>query len=213
MGFDKLSAPIAGRSVAVRALEGFLEISAFREIIIVCDDDRCDSQFTGIDFGGRQFRHVHGGAERHHSVANGLAAVSAPSSWVAIHDAARPLVRSSEIRRVIEALADHPAAALAHRVSETLKRADNHDLTCGAVERDGLWRMETPQMFALELLREAYQKVISEGRLVTDEVSAMEFLGIPTKLIESRHPNLKLTTPADLSLAEAMWRADPPRPS
>jgi 2-C-methyl-D-erythritol 4-phosphate cytidylyltransferase len=89
-------------------------------------------------------------------------------------------------------------------VTETLKRSDEDDFSATAVSREQLWFMETPQVFEIPLLRQAYQTVASQGLAVTDEVSALEAIGARVKLVESRHPNLKITTPADLALAEAL---------
>jgi 2-C-methyl-D-erythritol 4-phosphate cytidylyltransferase len=135
-----------------------------------------------------------------------LAALSEQSDLVAVHDGARPLVLPEDIDRCVAAAAEHRAATLARRVTETLKRADTGDFSAEAVSREQLWFMETPQVFEIPLLREAYQSVSSRGLAVTDEVSALESIGVRVKFVESRHPNLKITTLADLALAEALLR-------
>jgi 2-C-methyl-D-erythritol 4-phosphate cytidylyltransferase len=149
---------------------------------------------------------VDGGRDRQDSVAAGLAALSASARYVAVHDGARPLVSPEDIDRCVAAAADHRAAALARRVTETLKRSDPAGFSTEAVSREDLWFMETPQVFEILLLREAYQSVGSRGLAVTDEVSALESIGVRVKFVESGHPNLKITTPADLALAEALLR-------
>jgi 2-C-methyl-D-erythritol 4-phosphate cytidylyltransferase len=149
---------------------------------------------------------VDGGADRQDSVVSGLAALAAQTDLVAVHDGARPLVSPADIDRCVAAAVEFRAAALARRVTETVKRSDAADFSAGAVSRENLWFMETPQVFEIPLLLEAYEAVAAQGLAVTDEVSAMEAIGVQVKFIESIYPNLKITTPADLALAEALLR-------
>src|SRR5690606_19610845 len=99
---------------------------------------------------------VDGGRERQDSVAAGLAAVDPAVAYVAVHDGARPLVAPADIARTLAAAVDYGAAALARQVTETLKRSDAADFNVGAVNREHLWLMETPQIFRTDLLRQAY---------------------------------------------------------
>ena len=150
---------------------------------------------------------IEGGAERHLSVHAGLSRVAGEIDLVAVHDGARPLVSARAISLCASAAAETGAATLAHRVADTLKRGNDRGEVDGAVSRDNLWGMETPQIFKLELLHEAYETVIERGDLVTDEVSALEAVGHPIKLVENPDPNLKITVPGDLVVAEAAFRA------
>jgi 2-C-methyl-D-erythritol 4-phosphate cytidylyltransferase len=160
--------------------------------------------------GGKHFtkpvRRVDGGDERHRSVAMGLAAIDPAAEFVAVHDGARPLVSPADIDACVAAASDFRAASLARRATETMKRADENGFCIESVCRENLWCMETPQVFETALLREAYRLLEDRGLAVTDEVSAVQELGIKVKFIESRHPNLKITTPADLALAEALMK-------
>ncbi len=201
MGFDKLASPLGGLPVLRRTLEAFLAAESIAEVVVVCPQERwelLDGDFT------KPVKRVDGGTDRQDSVAAGLAALSPDSRFVAVHDGARPLVSPEDIDRCVAAAVEHRAAALARRVTETLKRSDADDFSSAAVSREQLWFMETPQVFAISLLRQAYQAVASQGLAVTDEVSALEAIGARVKLVVSRHPNLKITTPADLALAEAL---------
>ena len=202
MGFDKLAAPLGGKAVLRRTVEAFLTASSISEIVVVCPEERwplvADMNFT------KPVTRTAGGADRQDSVAAGLAVVSQHIQLVAVHDGARPLVASDDIDRCVAAAGQHRSAALARRVTETLKRSDTNDYTTGAVDREHLWFMETPQVFEIRLLRDAYSAVAAQGLHVTDEVSALEEIGIPVKLVEAVRPNLKITTPADLALAEAL---------
>lgn len=202
MGFDKLAAPLAGRSVLQRALDAFGALPGVGEILVVCPPER----FVRLECpaGGPPVRRVDGGADRHDSVANGLAAVAPEATHVAVHDGARPLVHPEDLARCVAVAGAEGAAALASRVAETLKRSDAAGFCTGSVSRENLWRMETPQVFAVPLLREAYAAVKASGLVVTDEVSAVEAIGGAARFVESLHPNLKITCPADLALAVAL---------
>lgn len=203
MGFDKLAAPLVGRPVLRRTLEAFLAAKSIHSIVVVCPPDRWNLLDDG-DFTKPVVR-ADGGATRQASVAAGIAAAS--GSLIAVHDGARPLVSPEDIDRTVAAAAGFGAAALARRVTETLKRSDANDRCLAAVDRENLWFMETPQVFRRDLLEKAFRAVAEAGAEVTDEVSAMEFIGVATRFIPSLRPNLKITTPADLALAEALREA------
>jgi 2-C-methyl-D-erythritol 4-phosphate cytidylyltransferase len=208
MGFDKLLAPLAGQPVIVHTLLAFEACRDVDGIWVVSGTERGEiirdlaeemrvTKFRGI---------VPGGAERHLSVWNGLQALPAACRLVAVHDGARPLIQPSQISRCIEKAATTGAAASARRVTETVKRADAAGVVTSSVEREGLWIMETPQVFSLPLLRAAYEEVLRRGTLVTDEVSAAELAGHATTLVENAAPNPKITLPGDLELAARLMR-------
>lgn len=196
MGFDKLAAPLDGLPVLARTVAAFMECAKISEIILVTPAERMDlldeTAFT------KPVIRIDGGAERHLSVAAGLAAVSPDAELIAIHDAARPLVSQADILATITAAKKHGAASLARRVTETLKRSDDSGFTAAAVPRENLWFIETPQIFEADLIRAAYRHVLENDLPVTDETSALEAIGVKTKLIPSTAPNPKITTPADL---------------
>ncbi|KHD11790.1 2-C-methyl-D-erythritol 4-phosphate cytidylyltransferase [Candidatus Thiomargarita nelsonii] len=147
---------------------------------------------------------VNGGAERCHSVLNGLQALqqqAQPDDWVLVHDAARPCVRQADIEKLMTELAHHPVGGLlAVPVRDTMKRADANSVE--TVNREGLWHALTPQMFRLEALSNALQNLLSRGEHVTDDAQAMEKMGQCPVLIEGHADNIKITHPQDLSLAE-----------
>ena len=202
MGFDKLASPLRGAPVLRRTLEAFLAAETIGSVVIVCPEERW-SLFDEMHF-PKPVTRVDGGADRQDSVANGLATLAGEGKFVAVHDGARPLVSPEDIDRCVTAALEHRAATLARRATETMKRSDAGDFSAEAVSRENLWCMETPQVFEISLLRDAYAAVAARGLTVTDEVSAVQEIGAKVKFIESRHPNLKITTPADLALAEAL---------
>jgi 2-C-methyl-D-erythritol 4-phosphate cytidylyltransferase len=204
MGFDKLAAQLGNTSVLQRTLDAFLDANCIETIVVVCPEDRWE-MIASPDF-KKPVTRVDGGKDRQDSVANGLDALPPETKFVAVHDGARPLIDPKDIAHCIAEAGLHRAAALARRVTETVKRSDADDFNVAAVSRENLWFMETPQVFEIELLREGYAKVLADGLSITDEVSAVEAVGVAVKFVESAHPNLKITTPADLALAEALLR-------
>ncbi len=153
---------------------------------------------------------VNGGLERCHSVLNGLLALqqhAQPDDWVLVHDAARPCVRPTDIKKLMKQLANHPVGGLlAVPVHDTMKRVDTlleeKPKIIETVNREGLWHALTPQMFHLEALSNALQRVLTQNELVTDDAEAMEKLGLQPLLIEGHADNIKITHPHDLILAE-----------
>jgi len=150
-----------------------------------------------------------GGAERQDSVWAGLAALSERSEIVLIHDAARALVTPEIIKRCVAAARRTGAAIPAVRVKDTIKRASPNSRKHGlhvetTMDRSLLWKAQTPQTFRTDIIRRAYDPVIKEGILVTDDAAAVERLGLPVTLVECDASNLKVTTPEDLVIAEAI---------
>ncbi|MEY3393781.1 MAG: 2-C-methyl-D-erythritol 4-phosphate cytidylyltransferase [Verrucomicrobiota bacterium] len=197
MGFDKLSALLHGKPVLAHSVQAFLDCDAITEILVICPPERFD--LLDRKTFNKSVRRIDGGSERHLSVANGLAAISPHAEFVAVHDAARPFISQADIQATLDAAKIHGAASLARRVTETLKRTDEHGFTLSPVSRENLWFIETPQIFRTEFIRSAYDHLIQEGIHVTDETSALETVSIKTRLIPSTSPNPKITTPADLA--------------
>ncbi len=203
-GFDKLMAPLDGTCVLRRSLDVFLECPAICEVVLVCPEDRFAQVMHGLH-PGVPVKRVDGGSERHFSVASGLDALTSKCPLVAIHDGARPLLRLEHLMNCIEAAARYGAAASAHPIVDTLKRGDDaHFSRAESIDRNHLWAMETPQVFDLHLIREAYSRVLESGALVTDEVSALECMGRSTYLVQNPWPNPKITLPGDLAIAMAL---------
>ena len=146
-----------------------------------------------------------GGEQRSDSVLAGLdalAPVAGESDWVLVHDAARPCLSLADLETLIDrVLGDGVGGILAEPVVDTVKLADANGLVQRTLDRDSLWRAQTPQMFRLDALRNALQAAREQGKAVTDEASAMELAGEPVQLVAASSRNLKVTVPADLDLA------------
>lgn len=203
MGFDKLNANLCGQSVLERSIRTFAQCEVVDEIIIVANPERqafIDS--LSID---KIYAVVSGGSERHLSVWNGIQVVSDSADLIAVHDGARPLVTTEAISECCQVAREHGAATLAHRIVDTLKRAQpgSHEVS-ESVDREDLWAMETPQVFRRDLLVSAYENIIKNQNLVTDEVSAIQQQGIAVQLVENLTANIKITVPGDLDIAAAI---------
>ncbi len=204
MGFDKLFATIAGKPVIAHTLRAFERANSVDGIIVVARADRHDEIKTIVRH--ENFKKVTaiipGGKRRQDSVCAGLDHLESNARYVAVHDAARPLVTPEQIERVIEQCSVHGAAALAEPINDTLKRADADLLVTGSVDRQELYAMQTPQIFERQLIAEAYRAVYAENVSVTDEVSAVERLGRKVTLVLNDDFNFKITYPRDLPMAE-----------
>src|SRR4030095_10255017 len=203
MGFDKLFAVIADEPVLAHAIRAFERTTSIGEIVVVASEQRHD-EIRKISSGAR-FKKIRaivpGGERRQDSVRAGLDRVHPGAKYVAVHDAARPLITPKQIERAFAQCCIHGAAALAQPVNDTLKRADVDLLVAGSVDRHQLYAMHTPQIFERKLIQEAYRAVYAENILVTDEVSAAERLGCKIALVLNDDFNFKITYPRDLPVA------------
>ncbi|KFI23445.1 2-C-methyl-D-erythritol 4-phosphate cytidylyltransferase [Nitrosococcus oceani] len=201
--------PLMGKTVIEHTLARLLQHPRIQAVVVaVSSEDRWWSERLFQD--NERIIRVTGGAERCHSVRNGLEslmALAAPEDWVLVHDAARPCLRKEDIDRLIETLHDHPMGGLlALPISDTVKRADAEGSVMETVDRKGLWRAMTPQMFPLAKLYNSLREAIAAGVQVTDEASAMEWAGFSPRLIEGYSDNIKITHPRDLAQAEVFLK-------
>jgi 2-C-methyl-D-erythritol 4-phosphate cytidylyltransferase len=218
VGFDKLFATIAGKPMIAHTLHAFERAISVNEIIVVAREDRHD-EIRKISH-AENFKKVRsiiaGGERRQDSVRAGLNRLSMDAKYVAVHDAARPLIGPEQIERVFEQCVIHGAAVLAEPINDTLKRGDvdptrsrSHHVgqreqvivVTGSVDRHQLYAMQTPQVFERALIEEAYRAADREN-LLTDEVSAVERFGRKVVLVLNGDSNFKITYPRDLALGE-----------
>jgi 2-C-methyl-D-erythritol 4-phosphate cytidylyltransferase len=204
MGFDKLFATIAGRPVIAHTIHAFERAGCVGGIIVVAREDRlAEIKKIVHDEKLKKVRSIiTGGKHRQDSVRAGLDHLEATARYVAIHDAARPLITADQIERVFEQCRIHAAASLAEPIGDTLKYADTEFFVAGPVDRHQLYAMQTPQVFERRLIEDGYRAVYAENASVTDEVSAVERLGRKVVLVPNTDLNFKITYPRDLALAE-----------
>jgi 2-C-methyl-D-erythritol 4-phosphate cytidylyltransferase len=202
---------VAGRDLLHYTLAAFDACSEFTQTLVVIapDDAHFDARrFSGLRFAVRRC----GGASRQASVSNGLAALAEfgarDDDWVLVHDAARPGITPALIRSLVEALKDDPVGGImALPVADTLKRVapGGGPASIARTEsRDGLWQAQTPQMFRVGMLRTAIERAQQDGHDLTDEASAIEWLGHAPRLVQGSLRNFKVTYPEDFALAEAI---------
>lgn len=207
MGADcpKQYMPLAGKLMLMHVLDTFASSDkiAHTYVVVSADDGYIDDALAGAKHLADRVTVIHkGGATRHQSVLNGLAAMRKQvddDDWVLVHDAARPGLTTELIDRLVhEVHGDAVGGLLALPVVDTLKRSDGEGRALQTVSRDRLWAAQTPQMFPYALLHRA----LAQATEVTDEASAVESLGLRPKIVEGSPRNFKVTLPHDVALAE-----------
>lgn len=213
-GLDKVAAPIGGRPLLAWTLASFAGDVPVERIAVVVAPERI-SEFSAAPWLPSNATVVAGGPRRQDSVAAGVNALASADASddrvILVHDGARPVVRPSLVRDVIEAAAAHGAAIPVLPVVETLKRVADGVIE-GTVDRTGLGAAQTPQGVRLGLLREAYRRFPPGGpEVFTDEAALLEACTIPVHVVPGSPDNLKVTLPADLDRAVSILVAEPPR--
>lgn len=196
--------PLAGRPLILHTLE---RLAAHPRIVglmvVLAAKDPWWPRINEVN--GKPVFTAIGGSERGDSVLAGLRALPdsvAETDFVLVHDAARPCVRYEDLGRLITVGAQAGGALLAAPLRDTLKRSDESGRSIATEPREARWRALTPQMFRRAELTLALERTRAQGLLVTDEAMAMERIGIMPLLVEGAEDNIKVTTPADLKLAE-----------
>lgn len=153
-----------------------------------------------------------GGQERVHSVLNGLnylSQIASEDDWVLVHDAARPCVDLASLQHLVDtATSQNVSAILATPVRDTLKKSLEFESTIEkTVSRENIWQAQTPQMSKIGVLKRAIEKALATDMMITDEASALEFVGEKVTMVQGRADNIKITYPDDLMLAQLILKA------
>lgn len=201
-GVDKLLAPLAGRPLLAHTLAAFQACEAVQRVALVMAADRLEE--------GRELVRAHGldkvaavcagGERRQDSVRAGLEALGA-CEWAVVHDGGRPLVTARLIEEGLAATRETGAAICAVPLSDTLKQVRESGEVERTLEREGLWLVQTPQIFRYDLLLEAHRRATVEA---TDDAALVEAIGGHVRVYMGSPRNIKVTTPEDLALAEAL---------
>ena len=204
-GVDKVMAEVAGEPVILRTLRTLCGCEQVDEVIVVTREDLIVPigdvcRENGLD---KVKKIIVGGADRAHSVLNGVNEADKRASVIAVHDGARPFVPAEVVANTIGEAVRSGAAAPAVPVADTIKTAQDHVVT-GTPDRSTLFAVQTPQVFDADLLRGALHYCISRNVPITDDCSAVERLGKQVVLTEGSARNIKITTPFDLVLGEAI---------
>ena len=211
MGKDKLLLPLGEQPVLLHTLRALDACPYITEIVVVTREELIVpiGQLCRDAALEKVRKVIVGGATRSHSVLAGLGELSPDAELAAIHDGARPLVSQAVLEAVIRRASECGAAAPAVPVKDTVKRARD-GLVTATLDRAELRAVQTPQVFQVDLIKTALQKALEDGAELTDDCAAVERLGIGVALTEGDYCNLKLTTPEDLTVAEALlaWREE-----
>lgn len=206
-GVDKLFVELGGVPVIVRTVAALNDCELIDEIILVTREDAVDAltKLCAKHGFNKVKTVVKGGASRAESVRLGLAEVTRKTDLVAIHDGARPFVSQEILVETILAAERVNAAAPAIPVVDTVKVAQN-GLTQETPDRSTLFAVQTPQVFEYGLITGALEKALRDGIPLTDDCSAVEAMGMKVTLTNGSRENIKLTTPLDLTLGEAILK-------
>lgn len=212
-GVDKQLLPLAGRPVLWYALRVFEETAVVTGYVLVVPAGR-ENYFSRLVLDewrfGKLAAAVAGGDQRQESVWRGLLAVPPEASVVLVHDGARPLAGVADVTAVAGEAGRWGAATLAVPVKDTVKEADEHGFVVRTPPREALWLTQTPQGFAYALLMQAHREAREKGFSATDDAALVEALGHPVRLVHGSYRNIKITTPGDLAVAEALLRGHAP---
>jgi len=208
-GVNKQLLPLEGRPVLAHSLAVLEDCPDIAEYVVVAGAEAVTevARLAREEWGCRKLAGVvPGGETRRDSVWEGLRALPDDTRIVVVHDGARPFLKRGMVSRVIGEAVRWGAATLAVPVRETVKRVDAGGFVLNTVPRETLWLTQTPQAFSFPLLREAHRRARAEELPATDDASLVEALGHRVRVVEGSALNLKITTPEDLVLAQAIAR-------
>jgi 2-C-methyl-D-erythritol 4-phosphate cytidylyltransferase len=205
-GVRKQYMDVGGVPVLLRAVRSFLAHPAVAEVVVVLPPDDLAAPPPWLE--GAGVRLAAGGAERGDSVRNGLLALESDAALVLVHDGARPFVTADVIDRVIAGCADGWGAAAALPVADTLQEVDARGRIVATPDRGRFRRAQTPQGFPRAALLEAYRRAAADGWSGTDDAAVFARAGGRVRVVDGAERNLKVTTPEDLRVAEALASDD-----
>lgn len=206
IGKNKQTEKICGIPVLAHSMMAYQRCALIRDIIVVTrPEDFGMVRELAKQYKIDKLRHVvSGGSTRQKSAKNGLKVLANDIQYVAIADGARCLTTSEQIASVALRAYRQKAAAAAHLISDTVKRTNATGVVKESVDRKNLWQMQTPQIFHRSLYTAALYRAEEDRFEGTDDASVVENLGYRVQLVECGRENLKITTPDDLALAEAI---------
>lgn len=202
MGADKVFFPLAGKPLIAWSVDVCQNCDLINQIVVVLSENNLDSgrELVAERHWSKVVEVCLGGKRRQDSVRQGLKEME-DCDWVVIHDSARPFLTLDMIRDTVEAAQVTGAAVAAVPVKDTIKLGDDDWMVEETLHRQCLWMVQTPQVFRFDIITEAHESIADE---VTDDASLVERLGYKVKLSMGSYANIKITTPEDLVLAEAI---------
>ena len=195
---------LCGIPVILHAITRLLELQEIEKVIVSLHPD--DQYWYGLNIESPKVETVLGGDERSDSVANALESlegVAENTDWVAVHDAVRPCLSMSDLKRIISELKDESIGGiLASPIVDTLKKTDENMNITKTLDRNQVWSALTPQIFRYDILKKALSAQRKRRSVATDEAGAVEALGYKPRIILGEPTNIKITEENDLALAE-----------
>ena len=212
MGADrnKVLLDIGGEAVIARSARAFAGLAEALVVVARAEDEAAIRAL--LEARGIGAVIAHGGGTRQESVWNGLQALPEGCDRVLIHDGARCLVDEGTIRRAMASVEACGTGVAAIPAVDTIKQADAEGYVTGTPDRATLRAMQTPQGFDVALIRRAHEAALRDGFIGTDDAALVERLGVPVRLTEGSRRNIKLTTPEDIAMAEALLGRETPLP-
>ncbi len=210
----KLLRLLDGKPVIIRTLEVLQSAAEIAEIVPVVKEEELISFAELIEEQGiRKIKQVvAGGKERQDSVYNGLKSVADDNKIVLIHDGGRPFVDTDMISRAIRAVDGCDGAVVAVPVKDTIKEAESEQsdtdwpIVRRTLDRSVLYAIQTPQVFPYSVIMNAHEKAQAEKFIGTDDAALVERYGGKVRIAEGSYSNIKITTPEDLTIAEALLK-------
>ncbi len=210
MAIKKQYILLNNKEVLAHTLEVFNKSTLIDTIILVVSEEEIEK--VRVEIVEKYALHkvkkiVAGGAERQDSVYNGLMATSEDTKYVMIHDGARPFIKEAILKKALEVTLEKEATVVAVPVKDTIKVVDcKESKVIDTPDRSTLWSIQTPQTFTKELLLKAYEYAKREGLVVTDDSMLVEAYGKSVYIVEGDYTNIKITTPEDLIIGEALLK-------
>lgn len=201
-GQNKLLETINNKEVIIHSIEAFLNLNAKEIIVSVSKEFQDEFKLLLEKYNLLNVKTVLGGATRQASIYNALK-VCQYKGLVAIHDAARPLVKEQDIKNCIYLAKDKNAAILAVKAVDTIKIVDENGKITQTPDRNTLWSVQTPQIFEYELIYNAHKILVGES--FSDDAGMLEHLGYPVYVCEASYSNIKITTKKDIYLAQLLF--------
>lgn len=194
---------IRQKPLALYSFEILASLPEIQHFIVVCEP-QYDSLFLSCDKAKElQLQFARPGLRRQDSVYNGMKILK-NDCLVCIHDSARPMIDSEIVRQAVQTAHNWGASAVGVKVRSTIKVCDGAQVVIDTPNRDSLWEIQTPQVIRLELLEEGFNHANKYRLTVTDDVSLIELLGKPVKIVEGSYANIKVTNPEDLMFIEKL---------
>lgn len=200
---DKLLEKLNNKEIILHSIEAFLPLEPTE--IIISTTESLEIHIKNLTAHINNLKIVRGGETRQASIFNALKACKTPDI-VAIHDAARPLIKLNDIQKCIEKAKESKAAILGVKAIDTIKKTDSNNKIIETPDRNNLWTVQTPQIFDFNLIFETHQKLA--GKSYSDDSGMVEACGINVFIVEGSYSNIKITTPKDLYLAQMLLKED-----